>query len=67
MAKICVVYLLHFDEKLKHAQHYCGWTPNGIDQRLTSHLKGTGAKLVKSCRLRWSSDSAGPYVEHGNC
>jgi len=42
------VYLLHFDQKLSHAQHYCGWTPNGVDDRLALHLSGNGSKLVKA-------------------
>ena len=42
------VYLLHFDRPLSHAQHYCGYTPNGVEQRLQTHLAGNGAKLVKA-------------------
>lgn len=42
------VYLLHFDQKLHHAQHYLGFTPNGVESRLEKHLKGKGAKLVKA-------------------
>ena len=43
------VYLLHFDKKVaNHAQHYLGYTPNGVEQRLATHLSGNGAKLVKA-------------------
>ena len=47
------VYLLHFDKPLRQdenreAKHYCGWTPNGVEQRLKIHLSGNGAKLVKA-------------------
>lgn len=43
------VYLLHFDQKVAdHAQHYCGWTPNGVEARLQKHLSGNGSKLVKA-------------------
>jgi len=42
------VYLLHFDKKVSnHAGHYIGWTPNGTEERLKTHLSGQGAKLVK--------------------
>lgn len=47
-AKVSHVYLLHFGKPLCHAQHYCGWTLNGIEQRLAVHLSGHGAKLVKA-------------------
>lgn len=40
------VYLLHFDKPLCHAQHYCGWTGNGVAARLATHLKGNGAKII---------------------
>ncbi len=42
------VYLLHFNKPLSHAQHYCGFTPNGVEQRLAVHLAGNGARLVKA-------------------
>ena len=47
-AGISHVYLLHFANPLYHARHYCGWTPNGVEQRLATHLSGNGAKLVKA-------------------
>lgn len=32
------VYILHYETKLGHAQHYCGWTSN-LDKRLSYHIK----------------------------
>ena len=43
------VYLLHFSKKVaNHAQHYSGYTPNGVPERLATHLSGNGAKLVRA-------------------
>lgn len=41
-----MVYLIHFDEKLKHAQHYLGSTDN-LEQRLERHRSGNGARLME--------------------
>ncbi|MCC6630069.1 MAG: hypothetical protein IT340_22040 [Chloroflexi bacterium] len=43
-----VVYLLHFDHRLSHAQHYLGATTRRLGVRLTEHLAGYrhGSKLV---------------------
>ena len=41
-----VVYLLHFETKLAHAQHYLGSTDD-LDSRLECHRKGTGARLME--------------------
>jgi predicted GIY-YIG superfamily endonuclease len=40
------VYLLHFSQAYKHARHYVGFTTN-LDERLESHSKGTGARLLE--------------------
>ncbi|MBN1886948.1 MAG: hypothetical protein JW850_03125 [Thermoflexales bacterium] len=40
------VYLLHFERKYKHAQHYLGWTVD-LDHRLAAHRSGNGARLVE--------------------
>lgn len=40
-----VVYLIHFDRPLCHAQHYLGWT-NDLGQRLADHEAGRGARLM---------------------
>ena len=39
------VYLIHFDDKLCHAQHYIGWAKN-VDARCAHHKNGTGARLM---------------------
>ena len=42
-----MVYLIHFDKKYKHAQHYIGFTEN-LDQRLHDHEHSTrGARLLQ--------------------
>jgi len=40
------VYLIHFNEKLAHAQHYMGWTTN-LSERLHAHETGNGARLME--------------------
>jgi hypothetical protein len=42
------VYLIHFDEKYKHAAHYLGYSESEhtIEQRLEDHKAGRGAKLL---------------------
>lgn len=40
------VYLIHFDEPLKHARHYLGYSRNVV-QRFESHIKGRGARLLE--------------------
>lgn len=43
------VYLIHFNEPYKHAQHYTGWahSMDGLNTRLTEHACGNGARLMK--------------------
>ncbi len=41
------VYILHFDEKYKGAQHYLGATTN-LDRRLGEHRSGRGNGLIKA-------------------
>lgn len=43
-----VIYLLHFDEKYEHAQHYVGFCEqySGLDSRFEYHAKGNGSKLL---------------------
>lgn len=41
------VYLIHFDEKLAHAQHYLGYTGGDLDERLERHRNGNGARLMQ--------------------
>jgi hypothetical protein len=39
-----VVYLIHLDQPVGHAQHYTGWYQD--PRRLEHHRQGTGAKLL---------------------
>lgn len=41
------VYLLHFDSKYHHAQHYIGWTSQTLNKRLLRHFTGAGARLLQ--------------------
>jgi predicted GIY-YIG superfamily endonuclease len=42
-----LVYLLHFEKPLKHAQHYIGsTTDHGLARRMGEHATGQGAKLT---------------------
>ncbi len=43
---IAVVYLIHFNRRLKHAGHYIGFTTD-LDKRITDHLCGMGARLME--------------------
>ncbi len=40
-----IVYLVHFDEKYKHAQHYIGYTCY-LSQRMEHHRRGRGSRLL---------------------
>jgi predicted GIY-YIG superfamily endonuclease len=40
------VYLIHFEEKFKHAQHYLGYADN-IQNRINRHKSSRGATLIK--------------------
>ena len=48
---MATVYLLHFTTPLRHARHYCGYTPNGVEDRLALHRAGNGARLVRALML----------------
>lgn len=43
-----MVYLLCFNKKFKHAQHYIGFVDGAhrLDARMTKHKKGQGSKLL---------------------
>lgn len=43
-----MVYLIHFDQKLCHAQHYIGFCEKGLESRLEYHRSGRGSKLLKA-------------------
>lgn len=40
-----ITYLLHFDKKYHHAQHYLGWT-NDLPKRLREHKNGKRERCV---------------------
>jgi predicted GIY-YIG superfamily endonuclease len=41
-----MVYLIHFEEKLHHAQHYIGFVDKNLQQRIKKHRSNKGAKLL---------------------
>lgn len=42
------VYLLHFEAKYHHAQHYLGYTTREtVSERLEAHRRGQGARLME--------------------
>src|SRR3954454_21531768 len=41
-----MVYLIHFEEKLHHAQHYIGFVECNLEQRIKKHKNNKGAKLL---------------------
>lgn len=43
---MATVYLLHFDRKLHHAQHYLG-IADRLEDRLQAHRSGNGARLMQ--------------------
>ena len=51
-----MVYLIHFSEKLHHAQHYIGFVEGDLMQRIELHLNNRGAKLLAAVNnqgIRW--------------
>lgn len=40
------VYLLHFSQPFKHANHYLG-SAEDLESRLSEHAKGQGSRLIK--------------------
>jgi predicted GIY-YIG superfamily endonuclease len=42
-----IVYVLHFEQKYKHAQHYIGTTKD-LDSRYQQHITGQGSPLVRA-------------------
>lgn len=52
-----MVYLIHFDHPLKHAQHYLGFVESNLDERIKRHKAGVGAKILKAANeagIGWS-------------
>lgn len=45
-------YLIHFDQKYRHAGHYIGWTKERMPRkRLDAHRAGTGANLLRVLKV----------------
>jgi len=45
-----MVYLVHFAEKLHHAQHYIGFCENGLVSRFETHRLGKGARILNALK-----------------
>lgn len=45
-----MVYLIHFDEKYHHAQHYIGFVDreDRLESRIQYHRNGRGSKFLKA-------------------
>lgn len=43
-----MVYLIHFDKPLKHANHYVGFVNKNLKARIEKHQNGTGAKILRA-------------------
>lgn len=58
MSNFGIVYLIHFAQPFKHAQHYIGWTNFGcLEQRMRHHRNGNGARLmhiVTKAGIEWT-------------
>lgn len=51
-----MVYLIHFESKLHHAQHYIGFCQSAFFQRMHQHATNQGAKLLAAVNrhgIRW--------------
>lgn len=50
------VYILHFENKTFHAQHYVGWVEgtdmSSVIKRFVKHKSGSGSKLMRSVFLK---------------
>lgn len=47
MPKLGTVYLIHFDKPYKHAKHYRGFCEGEVEDRLSTHVNGNGARLLR--------------------
>lgn len=43
-----MVYLIHFEIKLCHAQHYIGFVEKNLKQRIQRHRDGQGARILRA-------------------
>lgn len=42
-----MIYVIHFDQPLAHANHYIGYCEDGrLDERIARHRAGNGAKIL---------------------
>lgn len=51
-----MVYLIHFSQKLHHAQHYIGFVESDLGSRIALHKAGRGAKLlaaINELKIEW--------------
>ncbi len=50
-----MVYLIHFDQKFHHAQHYLGFVDHlnnhTLESRVEYHKKGKGSRLLRAVAL----------------
>jgi len=46
-----LVYLIHFQQPLKHAQHYLGYVDKNLEARIKRHKSGDGSKLMRAVNL----------------
>lgn len=46
-----MLYLVHFEKKLSHAQHYLGSVANHshLERRMHEHRTGRGARILDAC------------------
>ncbi len=47
-----MVYLIHFSEKLHHAQHYISFVEGDLLQRIALHRASRGARLLAALNER---------------
>jgi predicted GIY-YIG superfamily endonuclease len=63
------IYLIHFDEKFGHSQHYLGYASD-FEKRMERHRKGRGSNLIKKIQeagIGWRVvrkwENVGPQAE----
>lgn len=61
-----MVYLIHFDKPLAHAQHYIGFAENNLEQRISRHRSGAGAKLLRAANIAGISWNVVKVWEEGD-
>lgn len=51
-----MVYLIHLEQKLAHAQHYLGFVEKDLNKRIARHKSGQGAKMLRAANqagIKW--------------